>query len=82
MGAEHLQILSLNYQHASIEDVGLLHVAPEAQPDVIRKWVDTLELNGMVFLSTCNRVDVHHERRHVLLHGSHLAAAGPLQPRT
>ena len=32
MGAEHLQILSLNFQHASIEDVGLLHVAPEDQP--------------------------------------------------
>lgn len=57
MGVQHLQILSLNYQHASIEDVGLLHVAPEAQPDVIRKWVDTLELQGMVFLSTCNRVE-------------------------
>ena len=29
MGAEHLHILSLNFQHASIEDVGLLHVALE-----------------------------------------------------
>ena len=35
MGAEHLQILSLNFQHASIEDVGLLHVAPEDQPQVL-----------------------------------------------
>ena len=57
MGAEHLQILSLNFQHASIEDVGLLHVALEDQPQVLGEWRDALELNGIVFLSTCNRVE-------------------------
>ena len=57
MGAEHLQILSLNFQHASIEDVGLLHVAPEDQPQVLSQWREALELNGIVFLSTCNRVE-------------------------
>ena len=57
MGAEHLQILSLNFQHASIEDVGLLHVSPADQPDVLHKWRKELELNGIVFLSTCNRVE-------------------------
>ena len=57
MGAEHLHILSLNYQHASMADVGLLHVAPEDQPATLRAWVDELELEGMVFLSTCNRVE-------------------------
>ena len=57
MGTEHLQILSLNFQHASIEDVGLLHVAPENQPQALGKWCDTLELKGIVFLSTCNRVE-------------------------
>ena len=57
MGAEHLQILSLNFLHASIEDVGLLHVAPEDQPQVLSQWREALELNGIVFLSTCNRVE-------------------------
>ena len=57
MGAEHIQILSLNFQHASIEDVGLLHVALEDQPQVLGEWRDALELNGIVFLSTCNRVE-------------------------
>ena len=57
MGAEHLQILSLNYQHTSIDDVGLLHVAPEHQPAALAAWVEELELQGMVFLSTCNRVE-------------------------
>ena len=57
MGAEHLQILSLNFQHTSIEDVGLLHVVPEDQPQVLSQWREALELNGIVFLSTCNRVE-------------------------
>jgi glutamyl-tRNA reductase len=57
MGAEHLQILSLNIQHASVEDVGLLHVAPADQPAALAAWVQELELQGMVFLSTCNRVE-------------------------
>ena len=57
MGAEHLQILSLNFQHASIEDVGLLHVAPEDQPAVLTNWKVQLGLDGLVFLSTCNRVE-------------------------
>jgi glutamyl-tRNA reductase len=57
MGAEHLQILSLNFQHASIDDVGLLHVSPEDQPRVLSQWREALELNGLVFLSTCNRVE-------------------------
>ena len=43
MGAEHLQLLSLNFQHASIEDVGLLHVAPEDQPQVLSQWREALE---------------------------------------
>ena len=57
MGVEHLQILSLNFQHASIEDVGLLHVAPDEQPAVLNNWKIQLGLQGIVFLSTCNRVE-------------------------
>lgn len=57
MGVEHLQILSLNFQHASIEDVGLLHVAPDEQPAVLTNWKIQLGLQGIVFLSTCNRVE-------------------------
>ena len=50
MGAEHLQILSLNFQHVSIEDVGRLHVDPADQPDIVAHWKEELELQGMVFL--------------------------------
>ena len=57
MGVEHLQILSLNFQHASIQDVGLLHVAQENQPAVLTNWKIQLGLHGIVFLSTCNRVE-------------------------
>jgi len=57
MGVEHLQILSLNFQHASLEDVGLLHVALENQPAVLTNWKIQLGLQGIVFLSTCNRVE-------------------------
>ena len=57
MGVEHLQILSLDFQHASIEDVGLLHVAPDEQPAVLTNWKIQLGLQGIVFLSTCNRVE-------------------------
>jgi len=57
MGAEHLQIISLNVQHASVEDIGWLHVPIEQQPNVLSKWLKELELEGMVFLSTCNRVE-------------------------
>ena len=52
MGVEHLQILSLNFQHASIGDVGLLHVAPDEQPAVLNNWKIQLGLQGIVFLST------------------------------
>ena len=57
MGAEHLQIISLNVQHASVEDIGWLHVPIEQQPNVLSKWIKELELEGMVFLTTCNRVE-------------------------
>jgi len=57
MGAEHLYILSLNYQNAALEDVGLLHVTLEEQPKLLAAWKEQLELQGIVFLSTCNRVE-------------------------
>ena len=57
MGAEHLHILSLNYQNAALEDVGLLHVTLEEQPNLLAAWKEQLELQGIVFLSTCNRVE-------------------------
>ncbi|MEY3011018.1 MAG: hypothetical protein RLZZ314_1660 [Bacteroidota bacterium] len=57
MGAEHLQILSLNYQHSTIDDIGRLHIAPEHQAEALKTWIADLELQGMVFLSTCNRVE-------------------------
>ena len=47
----------MNFQHASIEDVGLLHVAPDEQPAVLTNWKIQLGLQGIVFLSTCNRVE-------------------------
>ena len=47
----------MNFQHASIEDVGLLHVALENQPAVLTNWKIQLGLQGIVFLSTCNRVE-------------------------
>ena len=57
MGAEHLHILSLNYQNAALEDVGLLHVTLQEQPKLLAAWKEQLELQGIVFLSTCNRVE-------------------------
>ena len=44
MGAEHLQILSLNYQNAALEDVGLLHVTLEEQPKLLATWKEQLEV--------------------------------------
>ena len=58
MGAEHLQILSLNFQHVSIEDVGRLHVDPTTNPTSlpVGKFRNS-SCKAWSFLSTCNRVE-------------------------
>lgn len=57
MNSEALQIVSLSFKTAPLERVGKLHLTPEDRLDKLQEWKRDLEVGGVVYLSTCNRVE-------------------------
>ncbi len=54
---EHLHIVSLNHRNAPIERIGKLHVPAERQQAFLTRLKDKLEVQGIAYLTTCNRVE-------------------------
>lgn len=54
---ENLQIISLTHRNAPLELIGKLHIEEERRTEVLTSLKERLEVNELVYLSTCNRVE-------------------------
>ena len=54
---EHLHIVSLHHRNAAIERIGQLHVPEDRQAAFLEQLKDTLGVQGIAYLTTCNRVE-------------------------
>lgn len=54
---EHLHIVSLHHRNASIERIGQLHVPEDRQEAFLSDLKETLGVQGIAYLTTCNRVE-------------------------
>ena len=57
MKPSSLQVLSLDFRSAPMELIGALHLDQEKKQAQLAEWKEVLELDGLVYLSTCNRVE-------------------------
>lgn len=56
-GLNSLKILAFTHRVLPVGEIGLLHIDPEFQQARLSKLKRDLELNELMFLSTCNRVE-------------------------
>jgi glutamyl-tRNA reductase len=57
MKPEALQVVSLDFRSAPLELIGALHLETSERLQKVTAWKKELELDGLVYLSTCNRVE-------------------------
>ena len=57
MKQEHLHIVSLNHRNTTIEQVGKLHIPEDRQQEFLTRLKDELDVEGIAYLTTCNRVE-------------------------
>lgn len=55
---ESLQIIAFTHKNSSIENIGLLHLSEESQREILPSLKSTYFFNELMFLSTCNRVEL------------------------
>ena len=55
---EALQIFAFTHKNSSIENIGLLHLSEESQREILPSLKSTYFLNELMYLSTCNRVEL------------------------
>jgi glutamyl-tRNA reductase len=51
-------VIAFNHHQFSLEQVGKLHIAPEERPEKLLKLKQKLAISELVYLSTCNRVEL------------------------
>ncbi len=54
---DDIHIIAFTHQHLSVAEIGQLHIAPENQPVALPQFKDSIGLNEMMYLSTCNRIE-------------------------
>ena len=50
-------IVAFTHRNMSVSDIGLLHIDPTAQKERLSQVQNSLEIDEMMYLSTCNRVE-------------------------
>ena len=57
MHTDHLPIVSQHHRNVAIERIGQLHVPEDRQPAFLEQLKATLGVQGIAYLTTCNRVE-------------------------
>ena len=57
MHTDHLHIVSLHHRNVAIERIGQLHVTEDRQAAFLGQLKATLGVQGIAYLTTCNRVE-------------------------
>ena len=55
---ESLQIIAFTHKNSSIGNIGMLHLSEESQREILPSLKSTYFFNELMFLSTCNRVEL------------------------
>lgn len=55
---QDLHIIAFTHRQLDVNKIGLLHLEKEAQVSVLNQLKETLGLQELMFLSTCNRVEI------------------------
>ena len=55
---QELHIIAFTHRQLDVNKIGLLHLEKEAQAIVLEQLKNSLGLNELMFLSTCNRVEI------------------------
>lgn len=54
---KNLKVIAFTHKTLPFEQVGKFHIAPEVRKETLSFLKETLELNELMYLSTCNRVE-------------------------
>lgn len=54
---EKLHIIAFTHRNLEVSKIGLLHIEPDAQKESLLQLKQVMELEELMFLSTCNRVE-------------------------
>ena len=57
MMLEHFHILAFTHKKMDVTEVGKLHIEPDRQEVVLKEFKEKMQINELMFLSTCNRVE-------------------------
>lgn len=64
-----LKVIALTHKHFSLDEIGRFHIAPEERIKVLSALKEKLGLSGLMYLSTCNRVEIIFSLPHYLCQG-------------
>ena len=64
-----LRVIAITHKHFSLEEIGKFHIAPEHRNDALAQLKNTLGLSEIMFLSTCNRVEIIFSQPHYVCPG-------------
>lgn len=53
-----LRVIAITHKHFSLEEIGRFHIQPEHREEVLQNLKTTFQLSEVMFLSTCNRVEL------------------------
>lgn len=56
-GLEKLHIIAFTHRNLEVSKIGLLHIEPDAQEKILQDFKASMQLEELMFLSTCNRVE-------------------------
>ncbi len=54
---DNFHIIAFTHRNLELNDIGLLHIEQDRQEERLQHLKNSLELNELMFLSTCNRVE-------------------------
>ena len=57
MMLEHFHILAFTHKKMDVTEVGKLHIEPDRQEVVLKEFKEKMQIDELMFLSTCNRVE-------------------------
>jgi glutamyl-tRNA reductase len=77
-----LQVVAFTHKNASIRNIGLLHLSEETQREVLPSIKSTCFLQELMYLSTCNRVELIFRSNELISNEQLVSLLTSIQPKT
>ena len=75
-----LRVIAITHKNFSLEEIGKFHIAPEHRIQALSGLKETLGLSEIMFLSTCNRVEIIFSQPHYVCPGQSTIILKSLYP--